>query len=551
MKRHIIATILFITALVPAIRPILTSGYFPMHDDTQVGRVVVMGRALRNGQLPVRWVSDLGYGLGYPIFNFYGPLPYYVGGFSYALGVSGLTATKIMFVTGILLSGLTMYAFASSVFGRMGGLLAGLLYLYAPYHAVQIYVRGAVGEFWALSFFPLVAWGFWQMLYPKRRKLGVLLGGIGMAGVILSHTILGFTTTIFITLALSGYWLMRYVRRTLDSSLLTSHLLLLLVGLGLSAFFWLPAIFEIHYTSVALQVGSSANFRDHFVCFGQLWNSSWGFGGSAPGCIDGMSFKLGKLHVILSAASLLYVLTRGKKLRSLVVAVTLASLVSIFLMLEISRPIWELIPGFPYVQYPWRFLSYAIFGLSFVGAGALSWFPNKFIRWTSVTLVIIFILSMNDKLFIPQYIYEKPAKDFESETELTWRVSKTSDEYLPPEIIKPQGSNDIVRETITHAQDVAVDREIDTETYVKSSLSTTRETEIVVNRAYFPGWQYMINGKEVEPRIENGLPYVKVFKGNSTLEVRFTNTPIRLVGNTISLLCLTVLIIHYGKKTIA
>src|SRR5258708_39914671 len=94
------------------IRPLLTSGYFPMHDDTQVARVVVMGRALRQGQFPVRWVSDLGYGYGYPIFNFYGPLPYYIGGYFYMLGTSALPATKIMFITGVLLAGIIMY-FAS------------------------------------------------------------------------------------------------------------------------------------------------------------------------------------------------------------------------------------------------------------------------------------------------------------------------------------------------------------------------------------------------------------------------------------------------------
>ena len=70
------------------IKPLWVNGYFPMHDDTQVARVVEMGRALRAGQFPVRWVSDLGYGYGYPIYNFYGPLPYYAGGALQAMGVT-------------------------------------------------------------------------------------------------------------------------------------------------------------------------------------------------------------------------------------------------------------------------------------------------------------------------------------------------------------------------------------------------------------------------------------------------------------------------------
>ncbi|MBI2034661.1 MAG: hypothetical protein HYT11_02915, partial [Candidatus Levybacteria bacterium] len=79
-----------------SIRPLLVSGFFPMHDDTQVARVYEMWKALRDGMFPVRWVPDLGYGYGYPIFNFYAPLAYYAGAFFIFLGVDALTATKFM-----------------------------------------------------------------------------------------------------------------------------------------------------------------------------------------------------------------------------------------------------------------------------------------------------------------------------------------------------------------------------------------------------------------------------------------------------------------------
>lgn len=87
-----------------------------MHDDTQIARVEVMKRALLQKQFPVRWVGDLGYGYGYPLFNFYGPLPYYVGGGLAVLGISSLVATKIMFALGILALGCSTYLLVS-VFG--------------------------------------------------------------------------------------------------------------------------------------------------------------------------------------------------------------------------------------------------------------------------------------------------------------------------------------------------------------------------------------------------------------------------------------------------
>src|SRR3989344_8526369 len=111
MRRHVFPLLVIFIFAFWGVRSLMVDGYFPMHDDTQVGRVVVMGRALRNGQFPVRWVSDLGYGYGYPLFNFYGPLPYYVGGALYAAGFSGLVATKIMFGIGIVGASLTMFLF--------------------------------------------------------------------------------------------------------------------------------------------------------------------------------------------------------------------------------------------------------------------------------------------------------------------------------------------------------------------------------------------------------------------------------------------------------
>src|SRR5258706_6997293 len=79
-----------------AIRPLLNSGFFPMHDDTQVARVFEMKKSLNDGMFPVRWVADLGYGYGYPIFNFYAPFAYYLGGFLNLVGLNALAATKLM-----------------------------------------------------------------------------------------------------------------------------------------------------------------------------------------------------------------------------------------------------------------------------------------------------------------------------------------------------------------------------------------------------------------------------------------------------------------------
>src|SRR3989344_7279249 len=147
-----------------SIKPLFVSGFFPMHDDTQVARVYEMGKSLSDGMFPVRWAADLGYGYGYPIFNFYAPLAYYFGGALNALGTDALLSTKIMMIVGIILSGVFMYLLTRELWGKIGGLVSSLFYIYAPYHAVDIYVRGDVAEFWAYAFIFLAFYAIFSVI---------------------------------------------------------------------------------------------------------------------------------------------------------------------------------------------------------------------------------------------------------------------------------------------------------------------------------------------------------------------------------------------------
>lgn len=553
MKKYRDIIILIILCL-PIIQPLLTKGYFSMHDDTQVARVVVMGKAIRNGQFPVRWVSGLGYGYGYPLYNFYGPLPYYIGGFLYAAGLDGLIATKVVMASGMMLSALAMYALVTMLFGAASGFVAGLLYAFAPYHAVQLYVRGAVGELWGYAFLPLLAIGLLFLNRPEKRKTGVWIGGLALAGIILSHTISGYVTVVFYLIGLSLYSLILLLKKKFHSSFIINHLSLLSVGLGLSAFFWLPAITEMGYTNVAGQIGSSANFRDHFVCIPQLWNSFWGYGGSAPGCIDGMSFKIGKLHVLLGALGLGLAglrLKRGFWSHPLGV-ISMIGLGSAVMAISVSQPVWDFIPGLAFVQYPWRFLSGIAFAVSVLGGSVLFWVSRRWLRIGIMVVMMLGVIWLNAKVFVPQTVYDKPAAFFESEEELTWRVSGVSDEYLPRSFLKPENASGVARGILTSREllGLRVETEINTETYVKIVTNAQNPVEVVLNLVYFPGWKYWVNGVEQSVRVVNGLPVVMIPSGRSVVELHFTNTPLRTIGNIISIFVVLWFIRIYGKKTI-
>ncbi len=541
--KKIVGWIIVLACSFLMIRSLCISGYFPMHDDTQVARVVEMGRALRQGQFPVRWVSDLGYGYGYPIFNFYGPLPYYVGGVLYALGLTGLTATKIMMGAGLVLAGVTMYAVIADIAGVSAGILASVFYMFAPYHAVDAYVRGAVGEYYALIFLPLILWGFWRICTRKSAVGGILLAAAGTAGLIVSHTILGYVGMFFEALAA--------VVLSINNPQWKKIWAVVLLGLGLSAFFWLPALLEMKYTSVASIIGNSADFQNHFVCLSQLWNSQWGFGGSAPGCIDGMSFKVGKVHLLLGLVVIIGVAVgfiRERRVKILVAVGSIIFVVSVFFMLSISKPVWDILPLFAYVQYPWRFLAFAIFGISLVVSQIVSFFRPTALRFGITAFCVALVLFVEAKWFVPQYTYSRPAAAFETAEDIRFRVSKISDEYLPPAVPRPKTPQDVVQDIIPKSNLYTSDIQQISDTYVKIAFQAQEPTTVKINTAYFPGWHYIVNVTDTKPQIKNGLPVITIPQWASVVQMQFRDTPARTIGNIISLLSLGVCFYIYDKR---
>ncbi len=55
--------------------PLMAGPYFTHHDDVQVIRLYEMDKCFKDHQIPCRWVPDLGGLYGYPIFNYYAPMP--------------------------------------------------------------------------------------------------------------------------------------------------------------------------------------------------------------------------------------------------------------------------------------------------------------------------------------------------------------------------------------------------------------------------------------------------------------------------------------------
>lgn len=546
IKRFLPAIVLILLSYW-AVQPLLFAGFFPMHDDTQVARVYEMKQALSDGQFPVRWVSDLGYNYGYPIFNFYAPFAYYVGGFLAVFGLDALMATKLMMIIGVLFAGISMYLLAREFWGEAGGVVSGLLYIYAPYHAVNIYVRGAVAEFWAYAFVPLVFLGVYKLFVllthhtkPVNHSLlwmWTCIGSLGYAGIIISHNLTAMMVTPFLVATVVILFVL--ARKKPQSYFL---FLPLLFGIVLTAFYWLPTLQEMSYTNVTSVIGGKSDVNLHFVCPSQLLNSPWGFGGSTPGCVDGMSFKIGKIHLALVVLSFFALGFLWKKQKDIVIISSsffVFLLSSLFLMLQESASIWNMFHQMAFFQFPWRFLLLVSFFISFL-AGAtffvLQTKTNHLITYGISSIVIVVILLTNIGLFIPQTQLQKTAADYTNVETLTWTTSKISDEYLPQGFEKPRRKSEVPQTKMTLSDSSARITDLETKTNnITAVVDSPKKTRATFNIAYFPAWQVFIDEEKTGYSVFHKGLYVTIPSGKHSITARFIQTPIETLANTLSL----------------
>lgn len=547
-----------------AFKSLIVPGFFSMHDDTQVTRVFEMAKALADGMFPVRWSMDLGFGFGYPIFNFYAPFAYYIGGIINLLGLNALDATKLTMIIGIIVSGFSMYVFSKEFFGKAGGIFSALLYVYAPYHALDIYVRGDVAEFFAYAFIPLMFFGLYK-IYKENKFTNILITAISFALIILSHNLTAFLITPF---ALIFTMFLIYKNKKTFNKYVIAYIL----GLSLSAFYFIPALLEMKYTNVLSQIGGGADFKDHFVCLSQLWASPWGYGGSAKGCIDGISFMIGKYHLIfgLTAVALILFYLFSKKIIKLsddeksklpfIIIIFVFFLVSIFLMLDISRPVWEILKPMEFLQFPWRFLILTVFCLSFV-SGALLWITQKFIKGNSFYLLFVIsslvVVIVNVKFFIPQKFLHISSEDYTRTDIINWDISKISYEYMPknfpPQSIYTANTN---FNSININQNLLLRSVTQNTKSLNLLVNVINPSEMVVPIAYFPAWQVFVDGKQGYVSSNGFSSWGKVTfylpnKGEHVVNIKYIETPIEKVSDAISIAGLLVVIlgiIYFRKK---
>ena len=533
--------------IIPTFARLIQPGFFPMQDDLQAFRVQQMDRCFDDGQIPCRWVPDAGYQYGYPQFNFYPPAPYYAGVLLHRLGLPYIDTVKILFVVGYIASMLAMYFLVSTILGKFPGFIAALMYTYIPYKAVEVYVRGALSEFWAQIFFPLILLSIYLVIKNKSYKSFLMLS-LSVAGLLTTHLLMSL---IFMPIAAvwSVYWLFSGFKfSVLSFKFMISSIKYLVfssvLGAGLSAFFVLPVLFEGKFVHLESVLSGYFDYRQHFVSLYKMFLSmEWGYGSSGfPN--EKLNLSLGIPHWILGIVVLPVLIIifykKYKKLCRLALLLVALSLFSIYMIHMKSSFIWRLIPSLWFLQFPWRFLAVSIFLLAM-----LSGFAVKFAKGWGYTLggvVVAASFLIYIGFFVPKAWLNITDADKFSGASWEKQLTISIFDYLPIYATLPPNHK-------APAFPEIINGKVNFVSYHKGSdfqigeLDALTDARIRLPLYDFPGMQVVVDGiphSFVHDDCSGeefcfGLITVDLKKGYHSISAKLTNTPVRSAGNLITI----------------
>ncbi|EKD79717.1 MAG: hypothetical protein ACD_40C00332G0005 [uncultured bacterium] len=535
---------------------LLRKGYFPMHDDLQVMRFYQMRRCFDDGQLPCRWSPNMGNEYGQPMFNYYSAFPYYLGTAFNLLGASYINTVKIVFLLSLFFSALFAYLFARQFFSRPASLLASAAYLIAPYHALDIFVRGALAESWGLVFMPAMFYSITRVIKSPSIKTGLILT-LTTAGLLTTHNL----TVLMVAPFLLIYTLLLFRLHEFTLPKLKYLVLGGLIGVGLSSFFLLPVLFEQNLTQGGKYLTADYfNFRAHFTTLRQLLlNTSWAYGPSKFGPDDDISFFVGfiQLFGLLASPFVLFrTFFKNKNVFTITLFFVGLTFLALFMTHGKSDPIWTIIPKLAFVQFPWRFLGLVIFGSAFLLGALLNQIKSS-LQLPLLAIGIISLVVLNFRYFsFEKWFYWITDEQKLSGELYNLQVRAAVLDYLPNSAQKIPETKALPDPQIITG--TAFINYFDRRTaYFATEIDVKEPSSIAFPVTYFPNWTVYLNRATTPYPFSYDNDYGQITidlpQGHHLVQAFFDNTPLRTLANTITLISAVTLLtwvgVEYAKKT--
>lgn len=502
------------------------------HDATAYPpRLVEFSRVVADLQLPPVWAPDLGNGYGQPLFQFAPPLLYAVAYPLYVAG-SGLTNALQFALIGLCsLGAIAMYRLGRRMPASRAAALGGAAaWLFAPYLALDLFVRAAFAEAAAIAVAPLALLGLVAAL-DKPSAWRIARGASLTALITLAHNAVAL-------LMFPAFALVVATRRSWRAA--TAGLGVLVGGLGLSAFFWLPALAENHFVKTGVLREGFLHWSVHAIDPVQLLWSPWGYGLSVPGPNDGMSFALGPVHLALAVLGLAVVCRSAGQLRCRSApAYAGAALVGAWLATSWSGLVWSHLRTLQYLTHPWRTLMLPATFLPLLIVCGIERLSPRTRRWAIAALVALNLahtapkgfLTFGKDYYAPDSIARRGLNTTTyEEYEPRWVVQRPA--YTPHRLVGLDGRIDIITAAVHSARQ-------------EFTVRAQTDTAVEASTFYYPGWTVRIGKQEVPvtPVATRGTMSFQLSAGVHSIRLELHPTPLRRAARVLSVATALLLVV--------
>ena len=545
----------------------LLNGNLPGTHDAQLHLHRLVSAALnwREGIAWGRWSPQLHHGYGYPIGNFYAPGWHVAGGALVALGTPAVIVWLLFQAGGVALYAIGGYLWGRELGGRTAALVAAAAFTYAPMRFFELLGQGNLSQFIAMGLIAWVLWAFARCArQPDRRRLA--LAALLLAALVVTHH-----PTAVLAVPLVAFYVLAAPLMVGRRPYMT--LVALILGLLISAIYWLPALAEAQYVNLSGAVNQYP-YADYFIPLHELLSPATAVDTTALNAPR--IFNVGQVQLVLVVVGVALALLPFSRLdrwqRIHVIGGALLFALCLYMTTYHSAWLWERLPLARYILYPWRFLGvaavlvipatvtvvdgirlprivvFALLGLIIAAALPLMQpvYPDVVVEQpvTAGTSIRYELVTGNlgavaTAEYTPIWVSERPMAFAREEATAfdswAWNIRPLFDSI-------PDGATVTIRDGAARAETLF-------------DIQTDEAFTLRLHQFYFPGWEAAVDGVSISIDISTptGTMAVAIPAGAHLLSVRYAGTTVQHVADVLALVGLATcaMLFYRLPKTIA
>lgn len=412
-----------------------------------LNRIEAIRESLLLGNFPNRVSTLWNDGYGYASAVLYGEAFLYVPALFRLLGFSVQGAYKLyVFLVNLATVLVAYFCFQKVFHHHRAALIGSAAYALFPYRLACIYLRAAVGEYTAMTFFPLIFCGlmsiYWEDTEDADYKKSCIPLIIGLTGIVQSHVISGVIVAGF-----GGLFCLIFLKRTFSRKRFLQLIRSAVWVVFLNLWFLLPFVDYMHLgyanrpteNNAMGRMPSQGAFLSQMLTVFQTGCARCYTTIEGVGNINERNYALGAFALV-PAVYLLYRLYQGKA-RSRIgkigdFALTFAVLAGFMCTVWFPWGGFQQMNGVFHliiknIQFPWRFLGICCFFLAVVTVSMFSMLEeekNRPLYHMAVVLMSVFVILSAD-YYMYSYTQEGTPQRFDDEVKLD-SMAVSAGEYL-------------------------------------------------------------------------------------------------------------------------